>query len=252
MDGTSSESRRRQSERSRRGGRRSSSEATGLTLRIDSGAPRAVPLAYAAEHLEHGYALTGHAAQGATVECAYGLLHDQAALRELGYVACTRARIETRLYLAERAREHETHGHAAEHAPLPERVGRALARPAREQLALEQTIATTNERLLADRRRELQRQRDRAREQLAVAETKLDALGWRGCGRRGDELRRQIAFRRTALARLEQHRLDPPPPSIDRERPRPVLAIERKEKQSRSIERSPEITRNPPGRGWER
>ena len=54
--------------------------------------PHASTLDYAAEHLEHGYALTGHAAQGATVDRAFVLLRDQGALREWGYVACTRAR----------------------------------------------------------------------------------------------------------------------------------------------------------------
>src|SRR5262249_11073635 len=42
-----------------------------LTLRIDSGALRTIDLGYAAEQLEHGYALTGHAAQGATFERAF-------------------------------------------------------------------------------------------------------------------------------------------------------------------------------------
>ena len=49
------------------------------------------------KHLEHGYALTGHAAQGATVERAFVLVEDRGALQEWGYVACSRARRETRL-----------------------------------------------------------------------------------------------------------------------------------------------------------
>ena len=52
---------------------------------------------YAAEHLDHGYALTGHAAQGATVERAFVLVRDRGRAREWGYVA-SRARTETRLY----------------------------------------------------------------------------------------------------------------------------------------------------------
>jgi hypothetical protein len=39
-----------------------------LTLRPDLGPLRSLPLSYAAEHLDHAYALTGHAAQSATVE----------------------------------------------------------------------------------------------------------------------------------------------------------------------------------------
>jgi len=53
-----------------------------MTLRTDKGATRRVPLAYATDHLEHGYALTGHAAQGATVERVFVLLHDHGALQE--------------------------------------------------------------------------------------------------------------------------------------------------------------------------
>jgi hypothetical protein len=69
-----------------------------LTLRADDAATRQVPLTDARDHLEHGYALTGHAA---TVERAYVLLPDHGAIQEWGYVACTRTRTETHLYLAE-------------------------------------------------------------------------------------------------------------------------------------------------------
>jgi ATP-dependent exoDNAse (exonuclease V) alpha subunit len=63
--------------------------------------------------LDHAYALTGHAAQGATVERAFVLLPDAGALREWGYVACSRARADTHVYLCERdAIERET--------PLPD------------------------------------------------------------------------------------------------------------------------------------
>ncbi len=44
-----------------------------------------------------------HAAQGVSAERAFVLLPDQGALREWGYVACSHARAQTHLYLAERA-----------------------------------------------------------------------------------------------------------------------------------------------------
>ena len=69
-----------------------------VTLQVDGGPSRQLPARYAAEHLEHGYALTGHAAQGASVERAFVLVRAQGALAEWGYVAASRARAETRLY----------------------------------------------------------------------------------------------------------------------------------------------------------
>jgi conjugative relaxase-like TrwC/TraI family protein len=69
-----------------------------LTLMTDVGDTRRIPAGYAREHLEHGYALTGHAAQGATVNRAFVLLRGEGALSEWAYVACSRARMETRVY----------------------------------------------------------------------------------------------------------------------------------------------------------
>lgn len=56
-------------------------DETALTLRTDTGELRPVPPEYAVDHLDHGYALTGHAAQGATVERAFVLFRGQSALR---------------------------------------------------------------------------------------------------------------------------------------------------------------------------
>jgi ATP-dependent exoDNAse (exonuclease V) alpha subunit len=57
-----------------------------------------VPAGWAAAHLDHGYALTCHKAQGATVETA--LLYGAGALtREAGYVALSRGRAANHLYV---------------------------------------------------------------------------------------------------------------------------------------------------------
>jgi ATP-dependent exoDNAse (exonuclease V) alpha subunit len=71
-----------------------------LSLQTDAGSTRRVPLSYAVTHVDHGYAFTGHAAQGATVDRTFVLAGDQGSLHEWGYVACSRARTETRLYLS--------------------------------------------------------------------------------------------------------------------------------------------------------
>ncbi|MGD9572396.1 MAG: MobF family relaxase [Thermoleophilia bacterium] len=94
-----------------------------LTLQLDGGPIRQVPARYAGEHLEHGYALTGHAAQGASVERAFVMIRADGALAEWGYVAASRARAETRLYAVG--------PELVEHAGLarndPERAARRLA-----------------------------------------------------------------------------------------------------------------------------
>jgi conjugative relaxase-like TrwC/TraI family protein len=49
-------------------------------------------------HVEHGYALTTHKAQGASVERAYVLAHESMSAREWSYVAGSRAREAVHLY----------------------------------------------------------------------------------------------------------------------------------------------------------
>jgi hypothetical protein len=182
-----------------------------LTLWTDSGAVRAVDSGYAAEHLEHGYALTGHAAQGATLERAFVLLSGQGALQEWGYVACSRARTETYLYLSEAAPERETHAREQPTPRATDRVARALSTSSAEPLASEQ-LRPTDEgtaRVLAARQQRLEQTRTRAGERLAEAEAKLDQLGWRSHGKRGSDLRTEIAMQRVAI-RLADEKLAEP------------------------------------------
>ncbi len=195
-------------------------DQTTLMLRTDQGALRATPVAYAAKHLDHGYALTGHAAQGATVDRAFVLVEDHGALQEWGYVACSRARRETRLYLAAPPVDPDLPDRAPNSDRLPERVVHALTASASEPLAVDQADrdVRATERVVAVGRRQLEQQRALAEQRLADAEAKLDRLGWRG--RRGHraELRTEIAFQRTAL-RLADEKLAEPP-SLSRVRPR--------------------------------
>jgi ATP-dependent exoDNAse (exonuclease V) alpha subunit len=69
-----------------------------LTLAADDDQQVTVPADWAARHLDHGYAMTCHKAQGATVETA--LLYGAGALtREAGYVALSRGRVANHLYV---------------------------------------------------------------------------------------------------------------------------------------------------------
>jgi hypothetical protein len=176
-----------------------------LTLRTDAGSLRSLPYDYAAEQLDHAYALTGHAAQGATFERAYALLHDQGALREWGYVACSRARAETRLYLAERAIEREPYVGDPSSSPSG-RAARALERSSAEPLALEQTRTgrDLSARAYARLHERLESQRKQAAERLGAVVQELRRLR-RPAGRtHRSQLQAEIAFRRAALGLADE------------------------------------------------
>src|SRR5204862_276387 len=89
-------------------------------------------------HVPHAYALTGHAAQGLTVEHAFVLGAGDARLQEWGYVALSRAREESRLYITGTAREHESDFHVLDDPDPLTRFGRALEESAIELLAVDQ------------------------------------------------------------------------------------------------------------------
>ena len=107
-----------------------------LALRTDRGQVVTLSAAYVdAGHVRHAYALTGHAGQGATVERAFVLGRDRGRLQEWGYVALSRARESTRLYVT--TSEHtadEARVRTDDIAPL-ERLATALEMSAREELA---------------------------------------------------------------------------------------------------------------------
>jgi len=71
-----------------------------LRLRTDDDRYLTVPAGWAAGHLDHGYAMTCHKAQGLTVDVA--LLYGAGGItREAGYVGLSRGRVANHLYVAE-------------------------------------------------------------------------------------------------------------------------------------------------------
>jgi conjugative relaxase-like TrwC/TraI family protein len=229
-----------------------------LTLRPDNGATRQLPLSYARSHLQHGYALTGHAAQGATVERAYVLLPEQGALREWGYVACTRARTETHLYLSEHDTiERETPLRDPNRTTAAERTARALERAAAEPLALDQARQRhdANARNHIRRQEQLEQQRARVAERLATAQRELSQLGWWSRGKRRGELEREITFQRIALRGFDEKctELARTPPAVPRVplpgRERDELTPTRSLRPEQPVRRT--LQREPPSRGLE-
>ncbi|HEV7564530.1 MAG TPA: MobF family relaxase [Microbacteriaceae bacterium] len=87
-------------------------------------------------HVRHAYALTGHAGQGATVERAFVLGRDEGQLREWGYVALSRARDTTKLYVVDDVPEPEGHGTEGTRENVVSRLAAALESTAREELAV--------------------------------------------------------------------------------------------------------------------
>ena len=110
-----------------------------LTIATDRGPTVELSRRYLeAGNVRHAYALTGHAAQGLTVERAFVLGAGEARLQEWGYVALSRARAETRLYVTGNPREHESHFHDLDDRDPLARFGRALEESAVEELAVDQ------------------------------------------------------------------------------------------------------------------
>ncbi len=182
-------------------------EDDALIIRDQTRSVRRVPFDYATEHLDYGYALTGHAAQGLTVDRAYVLLQDRGTLQEWGYVACSRARLETRLYLADRdALERETLLELDPDAP-PDRAVRALQRSSVDPLALDQrrTRADTIVNYLAQQQGELDRYRERTTDRLEAVERERAGLHWWNRDHRA-ELVNEVAIGRASLERLDQRR----------------------------------------------
>ena len=177
-----------------------------------------------AGNVRHAYALTGHAAQGLTVERAFVLGAGEARLQEWGYVALSRARAETRLYVTGTPREHESHFHDLDDRDPLARFGRALEESAVEELAVDQhplavgaqaRRATRDRtlrahprramrrRLLEQKRRALAKTRDTAERRLETAERNLTRCG--PLRRRArNELRTEIELQRRAIALIHE------------------------------------------------
>ena len=229
-----------------------------LRVRTDRGDHVTLSTSYLdAGYVRHAYALTGHASQGLTVERAFVLGGAGAQLQEWGYVALSRARTETRLYLTESMLEPETHAQTIDQRNALSSFARALESPNAERLALEHSQPSARSRprtqavleranpenselrFLAENRLATERLREGAQRRLGEAKRELARLPFFVRGHRRDALETTVRRERQTLSmtagKLDQlHErtaeartraaLEPPKPPARRERAR---AIER-------------------------
>ena len=116
-----------------------------LTIRTDTGQARTLPHKYAAQHLQHAYALTAHGAQAGTFTWVGVIGRPQEFTNEWAYTALSRAREHTSIHLISEPEERERERN--EYAPAPptpdtpqalNQLRRAMQRPETEPLAIEQ------------------------------------------------------------------------------------------------------------------
>jgi conjugative relaxase-like TrwC/TraI family protein len=109
-----------------------------MVVATDAGPTVVLPARYLdAGHVAHGYAVTAHKAQGATVDRAM-LLGTDAVYRELGYVGMSRGRLANTLYVVGRPEDaDDTHHGAAKYEQPDELVLRALTASRAKTLAVD-------------------------------------------------------------------------------------------------------------------
>jgi conjugative relaxase-like TrwC/TraI family protein len=117
-----------------------------VVIDTDAGVLRELPAAYAAEHLEHAYALTGHGMQGATLESAIVLATPRDLTAGWSYTALSRARGHTHLLIhdenATQRSEFAPEDHLrAGYEELLARAARRMLERDDEDLAVEQLPA---------------------------------------------------------------------------------------------------------------
>ncbi|MGH3040835.1 MAG: MobF family relaxase, partial [Gaiellaceae bacterium] len=206
-----------------------------LILATDRGDRVTLPREYLeVGNARHGYALTGHAGQGVTVERAFVLGKGEARLQEWGYVALSRAREATRLYVTGAPPERESQFHDFDDRDPVARMAQALEESGIERLAVDQRPLPsgprhlvraeierpqlsesdrTRLRLLEQQRLATWRARESAERALAEAEGRLDRIPLLVRGRRRDDLRSQIAREQSAI-RLADEKLASLEPDI--------------------------------------
>ncbi len=144
------------------------SDDRSVVVETNDEARRELPAWYLeAGHLDHGYALTIHKAQGMTVDRCFVLGSDRL-YREAGYVGLSRGRHSNHLYVAGPDEDEAGHQLADESELDVERVAAWLGRSAAKRLATDEGRLEELQRQ-RERLGELWRERDELGRQIALA-----------------------------------------------------------------------------------
>jgi hypothetical protein len=159
-------------------------EARSVVLRTSTSGERHLDSSYLDDGwLDHAYALTAHAAQGATVDQSFVLGSDEL-YREWGYTALSRHRDQARFYVVSPGSvERALPGLEADHDPVAADVAAVLSPSRRKELALDvldRTGPTAAERAVREARAEI----ERAEGRIAAMREERAALGKLQRGRR--------------------------------------------------------------------
>jgi conjugative relaxase-like TrwC/TraI family protein len=112
-----------------------------VVIETDAGAVRELPAAYVDEHVEYGYALTGHSIQGGTVERAILVASPRDLTAGWSYTALSRARGETRVLIIDAHEDERSEfapgGSTLAREPCLARIARRMLERDDEDLAVE-------------------------------------------------------------------------------------------------------------------
>jgi hypothetical protein len=158
-----------------------------ITVQHNDGRQTDLPETYARDgHLDHGYAVTAHRAQGATVDRTF-VLGGQDSYREWGYTAMTRHRDRADFYItAEQPFLNRGSEAKLDRDELTDTVQRAFHDRRKQELAIDAYDRLPHIAADVERLAETNTKADEIHERMAATERELEETSWVRRGTRDD------------------------------------------------------------------